>query len=138
MRGRAKSINDKSKMAGVDKAKRKVTTVKQLKRKYNNLPLSFLFGIGQELEFQCPIIDEYIEKLESCRNHLAKAKRARTIESKNGHILKALYAINEMDVDLDNKTRDNFAELREYAKKWKSFAIRILDETKNPEKFVKH
>ena len=113
-----------------------MTSVKQLKRKYDNLPLSFLYGIPNEIEHQCPIIDEYIEKIESCRESLNKAKRARSLDRKNSHILKAIYILENMDSNLDEITRENFSNLREYAKQWKLFAIKILDFTKSPEKFM--
>lgn len=134
MNQRRKSIQKTIRQAQIHN--KRVTTVRQLKRKYNDLPLSFLYGIPQELEFQCPMIDEYIEKIESCRESLKKAKRARTLETKNSHVLKAIYSLENMDTNLDEITRNNFESLREYAKQWKLFAIRLLDFTKSPEKFL--
>ena len=115
---------------------KEVTTVRQLKRKYDDVPLSFLFGISQEVDYQCPTIDEYIDKIELCRRHLDKAKRARTLETKDGHILRAMYALSDIDVDLDKKTRENFIRLRETVREWKGLAIRLLNVTRTPEKFV--
>ncbi len=120
----------------IKSSNRKITTVRQLKRKYDNLPLNFLFGIDDEIDYQCPIIDEYIEKIESCRESLLKAKRARTLESKNTHLLKAIYSIENIDIVLDTTTRDNFVKLRKYANQWKSFSIKLLNASKTPEKFM--
>ena len=53
-----------------------VKTVNQLKKKYEEVPLAFLYGIQTELEYQCPSIDEYIEKIEECK------KKIKTLESK--------------------------------------------------------
>ena len=39
-------------------------SVEELKKKYKNLPLHFLFGIEKEIEHQCSILDEYLEKLD--------------------------------------------------------------------------
>lgn len=116
---------------------RNVTTVKQLKRKYNDLPLSFLFGLDDEIDFQCPIIDEYIEKIEACRKSLEKAKRARNLDAKNGHILKAIYALEHLDTNLDVKTRNNFMALREFANQWKQLTIKLLNASRKPETFMK-
>lgn len=117
-------------------AAKEVKTVKQLKRKYDEVPLSFLFGIQPEVDYQCPVLDEYIDKIDACRNHLDKAKRARTIETKDGHILRAMYALADLDNGLDTKTRENFVSLRESVREWKSLAIRLLNATRTPEKFV--
>ena len=114
-----------------------VTTVRQLKRKYNDLPLSYLYGIDDEIDFQCPIIDEYIEKIAACKESLAKAKRAKSMKTKSGHILKAMYAIEHLDSNLDVKTRGNFIAIREYADQWKSLAIELLNASKTPESFMK-
>ena len=67
---------------------------------------------------------------------MEKAKRARTIETKDGHILRAMYALSGLDDDLDKKTRSNFIGLRESVMEWKGLAIRLLNATRTPEKFV--
>jgi len=118
------------------RALKEVKTVRQLKRKYDEVPLSFLFGIQPEVDYQCPSIDEYIEKIEACRKYLNKAKRARTVETKDGHILRAMYALSNLDDELDKKTRNNFISLREAVREWKGLAIRLLNATRTPEKFV--
>lgn len=115
---------------------KEIRTVRQLKKKYSEVPLNFLFGIPEELEYQCPSIDEYISKLEDCRASLEKAKRARTLETKDGHIVKALYAIHELDNKLDNSVRTNFISLREFALEWKRLTIKLLNATKNPENYI--
>lgn len=115
---------------------KEIRTVRQLKKKYNEVPLNYLFGIPDELEYQCPSIDDYISKLEDCRAALEKARRARTLETKDGHIVKALYTIHELDDKLDKSVRTNFISLREFALEWKRLAIKLLNASKSPENYI--
>ena len=119
-----------------NRSSKDIKTVRQLKKKYNEVPLGFLFGIPDELDFQCPNKDEYMDKIIECQTALNKAKRARTLESKDGHILKALFAIKDLDTTLDNNVRTNFIDLRSFAKEWKRLAIKLLNASKNPEKYI--
>lgn len=111
-------------------------TVYQLRKKYDGVPLSYLYGIEDEIDFQCPIIDDYIDKIQECKNILAKAKRAKRLETKDGHIMKALHILHNIDTELDEVTRGNFIKLRDYADSWKKLAIRLLNASRNPEKYM--
>lgn len=134
-RGRMKPRRQKALSKGYVKPK-EIRTVKQLKRKYNEVPLNFLFGIPDELEYQCPHLDDLIAKLEECHEALMRAKRARTTETKDGHIVKALFAIRDLETKLDVEVRTNFVNLREFAKEWKRLTIRLLNASKKPENFI--
>ncbi len=115
----------------------KVSTVRQLKRKYNDLPLSYLFGIIDEIDYQCPRIDSYIDEVLACKSSLIKARRARKLDSKNAHLLEAMYKIDQLDEKLDRDVRDSFIKLREYADQWKRLALLAINDSKNPEKYLK-
>lgn len=117
--------------------KTKIDTVEKLKKKYHGLPTSFLFSIDKEIEYQCPSIDEYITKIEKCKNHLEKAKRAKSTETKDVQIVNALYYLENLDTELDTITREKFVSLREVMKQWKFLALKAIDETKSVEKFLK-
>lgn len=112
-------------------------SVRALKKKYGDVPTHFLFSIKTPLEYQCPIIDHNIDKVVNCKDKLHKAFNAKSIESKNALISAALFAISDLEKNLDEVTRNNFIELREYAKEWKKLAIEVLDASGHPEKFVK-
>lgn len=133
---RAQKISDLRRKPS-SSSKSKVDTVEKLKKKYSGLPTSFLFSIDKEIEFQCPIIDDYISKIEKCRSHLEKAKRAKNTETKDIQILTALYYLENLDIHLDTITRENFISLREVLKQWKNLALKAIDETKSVEKFLK-
>ena len=120
-----------------DNQKKTSSTVKNLKKKYSNIPSHFLFSIKDPLEFQCPLIDENIEKITKCKDLLNKAFNAKSLDTKNAHILSALYSISNLDTHLDEIMRSNFENLREYSGQWKKLAIEALDASGDPEKFVK-
>ncbi len=132
----AKKKTDRIEKPSSSIRKKRIDSVEKLKKKYSGLPTSFLFAIDQEIDFQCPIIDDYIEKLEKCKRHLTKAKRAKTTETKDIQILSALYFLEDIDEQLDTVTRGNFIALREVLKQWKHLALKAIDETKSVEKFL--
>lgn len=115
----------------------KPKTVAELKRKYHQLPLNFLFGIEKEIDYQCESIDQYLSKLEECKDFLIKIRRSKSLESAQIQAVSGLHSINQLDNDLDTVTRCKFEELRSYAEAWKALAIEAINETKNPEKFLK-
>lgn len=53
-------------------------TVKALKKKYQELPLHFLFGIEKEIEHQCPALDDYLDELDKVKEQLYKIIRVLT------------------------------------------------------------
>ncbi len=110
---------------------------KSLKKKYDDIPSHFLFSIEDPLDYQCPSIDEYIEKIQNCKSLLKEAFESKNEETKNAKILNAFFSIHNIDNDLDEKTRANFIKIRDYASQWKKLAIDCIDRSGNPEKYVK-
>ena len=114
-----------------------VQRAKKLKEKYKNVPSHFLFNIDSPIDYQCPIIDENIDKLKDCKNLLKSAFEAKTLEGKDALILSAFYKISKLDDHLDQVTRKNYEELREYADQWKKLALDAINKSNNPEEFLK-
>lgn len=114
----------------------RIQTVRGLKKKYGDVPSHFLFSIKSPVEYQCPLIDDNIDKITNCKEKLHKAFNAKSLDSKNALISAALFAISDLEKNLDEVTRNNFIELREYAKEWKKLAIEVLDNSGHPEKYV--
>ena len=117
--------------------KSKPKTVYDLKRKHQQLPLNFLFGIGEEIEFQCPILDDYLGKLEVVQKKLTKIRKGKNIETAQVDALVALHQLADLEKGIDEITRVNFEKMRDYAKAWKDLAILAINETKHPELFLK-
>ncbi|MDG1435079.1 MAG: hypothetical protein P8Q41_13755 [Saprospiraceae bacterium] len=117
--------------------KSKPKTVYDLKRKYQQLPLNYLFGIEDEIDFQCPILDDYLEKLEVVQKKLEKIRRGKNIDTAQVDALAALFQLADLEKGIDEITRMNFEKMRDYAKAWKELAILAINETKNPELFLK-
>jgi hypothetical protein len=115
----------------------KPQTVAEMKRKYSQLPLHFLFGIEKEIDFQCESIDQYIFKIEESKDFLKKIRKCKTLESAQIQAVNCLHSMDKVDANLDIITRCKFEELRSYAEAWKKLAIAAINETKNPEKFLK-
>ena len=112
-------------------------TVGELKKKYNHLPLHFLFGIQKEIDLQCPVIDEYLEKLNEVKTALEKIKRCQSLENAKIQAAVGLHSLGYLPDELDDVTRGNFEKLRKTAEDWKQLAIEAMNETKNPGKFLK-
>jgi cysteinyl-tRNA synthetase len=91
-------------------------TVSELKGKYNQLPLHFLFGLEKEIDYQCESIDQYLSSLEDCKNFLIKIRKSKSLDSAQLHAANGLHSLDKIDSDLD---------------------IEAINETKNPEKFLK-
>lgn len=117
-------------------SKQKITTIGDLRRKYDTLPLSFIFGISEEIEHQCPSIDQYLLQLEKTKRVLQKIRRCQDLDKAKVHAATALHALNTLPDDLDLTTRGNFEKLRETTKEWKQLAIKAINATKTPEKFI--
>ena len=112
-------------------------SVSELKKKYKYLPLHFLFSIQKEIEHQCPLLDEYLEHLNEIKDTLIKIKEGNSMENAGIQAAVGLYAIGALSNGLDNVTRGNFEKLRQSSEEWKQLAIEAMNETKNPEKFLK-
>lgn len=112
-------------------------TVADLKKKYRQLPLHFLFGIHKEIDYQCPRLDEYLERLEEIKTALEKIRRCKSLESTQIHAATALHALYELPNNIDQETRNNFENLRKTADNWKQLAISAMNKTKDPEQFLK-
>ena len=112
-------------------------TVAELKKKYRHLPLHFLFGIEKEIDFQCPTLDEYLEQLEEVKTALEKIRKSSNLEMAKIHAATALHAMDEIPSGIDQLTRGNFEKLRKTSESWKQLAITAMNESKDPEKFIK-
>ncbi len=115
----------------------KKNKIQDLKKKFPGVPSHFLFGIDEPIEFQCPNIDDYIEKVKSSQECLKKAFKSSNTDIKNAHIISAFFTISNLDEELDIITRDNFMQLREHAYQWKGLALRLLNDIEKPEKYFK-
>ena len=112
-------------------------SVADLKKKYKQIPLHFLFGIEKEIEHQCPILDEYLEKLEGVKGNLERIRKSQNLKSVQVDAAVALHEISLLPIGIDEITRINFEKLRSTAEAWKQLAIAAINETKDPEKFLK-
>jgi len=112
-------------------------SVAELKRKYKDLPLHFLFGIREEIDYQCPLLDAYLKELKIAVESLQKIRRCKNLENAQVEAAKALHALLEVSENIDEETRKNFEKLRETGEAWKQLAIEAMNETKQPEKFLK-
>lgn len=112
-------------------------TISELKRKYKDLPLHYLFGIEKEIDHQCDSIDDYIAKIKRCQQQLQRMKKAKNLEEVHLIAVTAQYEIINLPVQLDEITRINFEKLRAYAEAWKQLAIEAMNSSKQPEQFVK-
>lgn len=117
-------------------AKKKDTTVADLRKRYRFLPLHFIFGIEKEIEHQCPSIDHYLDQLEEAKTALQKIRRCKNLDKAKIHAATALHALDSLPEDLDITTRSNFEKLRQTAKDWKQLAIKAINATRTPDKFV--
>ena len=116
---------------------RRPKSVSELKKKYDQLPLHFLFGIQKEIDHQCPLIDEYLEQLNEVQTALVKIRESQSLEKAKIQAAVALHSLEFLLDNLDDVTRKNFEKLRMTAEGWKQLAIEAMNETKNPEKFLK-
>ncbi|MEO1259798.1 MAG: hypothetical protein AAFZ15_13480 [Bacteroidota bacterium] len=112
-------------------------SVAELKRKYDDLPLHFLFGVEKEIEHQCPSLDEYLTQLNEIKICLEKIRKCRSTKTAQIQAAKALHALMTLPTDIDETTRSNFEKLRESLNGWKQLAISAINETKHPENFLK-
>lgn len=112
-------------------------SVAEMKKKYRQLPLHFLFGIKKEIDFQCPLLDEYLEKLEEVKMALEKIRKSTDLETSQILAAGALHSIDNVPNGIDMVTRINFENLRKTSEDWKQLAIAAINETKNPERFLK-
>lgn len=112
-------------------------SVAELRRKYKDLPLHFLFGIKEEIDYQCPTLDEYLNEIKEAVESLRKIRNARSLAAAQVEAAKALHALSAPVEGIDEVTRANFEKLRETAEGWKQLAIAAMNETKDPEKFLK-
>ena len=112
-------------------------TVAELKKKYRHLPLYFIFGIEKEIDFQCPILDEYLMKLEEVKTALENIRKCKSLDMAKIHAATALHSMNEIPDGIDQGTRMNFEKLRKTAEDWKQLAIRAMNESGEVERFVK-
>lgn len=119
------------------KKKSSPKTVAELKRKYRHLPLHYLFGIEKEIDFQCPLLDGYLEKLEEVKVALEKIRKCKNLEASQILAAGALHSIATVPNEIDMVTRCNFENLRKTSEDWKQLAIAAIDETGNPESFLK-
>ena len=125
-----------SKTTPISKKKRP-KTVAGIKRKYRHLPLHFLFGIEKEIDYQCPILDEYLKQLEEVKTVLEKIRRCKSLEMAQIHAASGLHSMSTISDNIDVVTRTNFEKIRRTAENWKQLAIEAIDETKDPDKFLK-
>ncbi len=112
-------------------------SVGELKKKYKQLPLHFLFGIQKEIDHQCPHIDDYLERLNEVKDVLIKINETKSLENAKIQAAIGLHALGSLLDELDQVTRGNFEKLRKTSEDWKQLAIKAMNETKNPEKFLK-
>lgn len=112
-------------------------TVAELKRKYRFLPLHFLFGVDKSIEFQCPILDDYINQIMEVKETLEMIRRCKSLEKAKVHAAYGLHALQDISDDIDKITRGNFEQIRKTGEGWKQLAIEAINETQNPEKFLK-
>lgn len=131
------NIRPSLKLVHHTKKKKPIKTVANLKKKYDDLPLNFIFGITEEIDYQCPTLNEYLKEIEKIKEALKKIRRCKSLDSAKLHAAKALHSLEPLEKEIDETTRNNFELLREFGCEWKQLAIRAIDETKNPEKFVK-
>jgi len=111
-------------------------TVKALKKQYNDLPLHFLFGIEKEIDLQCPILNQYLDKLTLIKHKLQEIRNCKTLAAAQLKSAEALFHIEVLYEDIDEGTRGNFEKLRSSHEQWKRLAIRAMDDTQNPSKYV--
>ena len=111
-------------------------SVAELKRKYNDLPLHFLFGVDKEIDHQCPLLDDYLKQLEEVKLCLEKIRKCRNINIARVHAASGLHALASLPEDIDEVTRGNFEKLRNTSEGWKQLAIAAINETKDPEKYL--
>ena len=112
-------------------------TVTTLKKQYRNLPLHFLFGIESEIDHQCSILDDYLEKLEEIKSTLKRINHCQNLELAKVHAAQALYQLQTLPKEIDETTRSNFESLRRAHDGWKQLAIKAIDHTQEPTKFLK-
>ena len=120
-----------------DKKKGRTKSIPEMKKKYRHLPLHFLFGVEKEIDYQCPTLDEYLEKLEEVKIALEKIRRCKSLEMAQIHSATALHSMTNLPSDIDQVTRGNFEKLRKTSENWKQLALTAINETKDPEKFLK-
>ena len=126
----------KLKKVNTNQKAKKAQTVAELKKKYKDLPLDFLFGITEEIELQCEFIDQYLDQLDNCLGFLSKINRCKSLESAKVLAAQASYSIHHLSESLNEDTRQNFEKLRKYGKDWKNLAIQAMNDSKDVEKYL--
>lgn len=112
-------------------------TVQGIKKQYQDLPLDFLFGIEEEIDHQCPILDEYLDQIEKVKIALLKIRTCQSLEKANVQAATALFHLQHLSSGIDEVTRGNFEKLRQAHLEWKQLAIRAIDDTQKPDKYLK-
>ena len=112
-------------------------SVAELKKKYRYLPLHFLFGIEPEIEYQCPTLDVYLGQLKNAKEGMEKIRRCKSLEIAKIHAATSLHELDTLPKEIDEQTRTSFENLRRMAEGWKQLAIKAINDTKNPEKYLK-
>ena len=126
-----------TKLKPTGSTKNRPRTVSELKKRYRHLPLHFLFGIEPEIDYQCPTLDVYLGQLENTKKGLEKIRRCKSLDVAKIHAATSLHELDTLPKEIDEQTRANFEKLRRMAEGWKQLAIKAMNDTKNPEKYLK-
>jgi hypothetical protein len=120
-----------------DPGRKRPKSVTELKKKYQDLPLHFLFGISKAIDYQCPTLDDYLDEIKTATTALGAIRKAKSLEEAQVEAAKALHALTCLTTGIDEETRANFEKLRNTAEEWKQLAIEAINLTEDPEKLVK-
>ncbi len=111
-------------------------TVMALKKQHHDLPLHFLFGVEKEIELQCPTLNDQLDQLKQVKVKLQKIRDCANPQTAKVYALEALFHLENLYEGIDEGTRGNFEKLRSSHEQWKRLAIRAMNDTENPSKYL--
>jgi hypothetical protein len=123
-------------------AKKKAKTINELKCEFELDHAEQLFGIIEEISFQCPRIDEFIEDLEGFERHLDKLS---SLSDHNDNDINVPYIEREMDIlhaylpgikSQFEELRKSYGNLREWGDAWKSLAKKLFEDIPYNNKYL--
>jgi len=111
----------------------KKETIEDLKRSFDLKHSEELFGIIEEIPFQCPRIDEFISDLDKFEEHLDKLS---SLTDHNENDINVPYIERETNIlhaylpaikTQFEELRKSYENLRQWGDEWKSLAKKLFD-----------
>jgi hypothetical protein len=123
-------------------AKNKAKTINDLKYEFDLDHAEQLFGITEEISFQCPRIDAFIEDLDEFEKHLNKLS---ALTDHNDNDINVPYIEREINIlhaylpaikSQFEELRNSYKNLRQRGDEWKTLAEKLFEDIPHNNKYV--